>query len=83
LDQTREGGADILGTPLVIEAKCGKKPPLWPAWDQVNKAKKDLAVAKHPVVIAKKDNHEPVVVIGYDLFLDMLADWEKRRAAWD
>lgn len=71
LSQSRDGGDDVLGTPFTIECKVGKAPSLWPALVQARKAAKDAP--EKAIVVAKRDFERPIVVMDFDLFLELLA----------
>lgn len=72
--QYRDGAecADVTAGPLHIECKCGKNPPLRPAYEQAKRGAPQWAV---PVAVVRKDRTEPLVVIGLDDFSKFMFEW--------
>ena len=78
--QTRSGedAPDVDCPPFWIECKVGKAPPVLPALEQ---AERDAPRGRVPIGVVKRDRTRPVVVLGLDDFLEILAsaarEWER------
>jgi len=71
LMQTREGGADIILQDFILECKRRAKLSLYDWLDQATLAAKGR---KRPVVVARGDRRESVVILRLDDFLDLIGE---------
>ena len=69
--------SDVVGTPFHIECKCGKKPNVRAALRQ---ALEDCGRAKWIACVIKDDRQEPMVVMPWGDWLELVEEWEDRGA---
>jgi hypothetical protein len=86
LGQARDGGMDIRVGPLVVECKRRKSLATMMGWlDQATAACRPDADAAPdrdiPVVVARQDNDEAVVILRFRDFLDLTRDELNGRIA--
>jgi Holliday junction resolvase len=62
---------DVEGTPYWVEAKCGKKPRLYAAFDQAAAATDGRPL----LVVAKRDRRETVVVMRLEDFEALVSNY--------
>jgi Holliday junction resolvase len=77
LTQTREGGADIILQDFILECKRRAKISLYDWLDQATLAAKGR---KRPVVVARADRRESVVILRLDDFLDLVGERDVENA---
>lgn len=75
ISQTRDGSdvPDVEGTPYWVEAKRGKRVAIRAAYDQAVEA----ADGRPPVVVSREDRSPPLVTMGLEDWLDLVAEKEE------
>lgn len=84
LEQTREGGADVIVDNYMFEVKRVEKLNLRPWWLQVCKANRDKNDKYLPVVVFRQNNKDWSVLIsatyiGLKSGFIIVKDWEAKR----
>lgn len=77
LTQTREGGADIILQDFIIECKRRASIAIYDWLDQATLAAKGR---KRPVVVARGDRRESVVILRLEDFLDLVGERDVENA---
>jgi len=77
LTQTRDGGADIILQDFIIECKRRASIAVYDWLDQATLAAKGR---KRPVVVARGDRRESVVILRLEDFLDLVGERDVENA---
>ena len=77
LTQTRDGGADIILQDFIIECKRRASIAIYDWLDQATLAAKGR---KRPVVVARGDRRESVVILRLEDFLDLVGERDVENA---
>ena len=77
LTQTREGGADIILQDFIIECKRRASIAIYDWLDQATIAAKGR---KRPLVVARGDRRESVVILRLEDFLDLVGERDVENA---
>jgi Holliday junction resolvase len=77
LTQTREGGADIILQDFIIECKRRASIAVYDWLDQATLAAKGR---KRPLVVARGDRRESVVILRLEDFLDLVGERDVENA---
>jgi hypothetical protein len=82
LDQYQaSSGKDLIGdSPLVVQVKGGKMPPIWKAYAE---AEGESNPGEVPIAIIKRDRYPWMIVLNREDFAPMLAAWLRERERED
>lgn len=75
--RTGSDACDVEGTPFHVECAVGAAPPLW---QKLAQAERDASPGRVPVVFARRDREEGVVLMREADFLELIREWTERTA---